>query len=338
MFQSTFRSMLVPFFECFVVNGFYCRPFIAKHSYIQIFYRVHIVADRSQQVDFSDCKDLYALCNFAQVTALYASCLPSLADDEITAIAQTEGRYWFSWSSSLGAWISSDGKSVEVLVHEDARNDDLNALTLGFTSSLTGACLNLQGRVAIHANAVYFRDRAIAFVGASGAGKSTLSTFCIQQEMGLLTDDVLILDEDDRVLPGNPRLKLYPHTGVALQLDIPETTDYKVFYDARSLDLEAAPAPVPLHAICLLEGGADVSKATALTIPASQAIFDLLNNSYVVREFSDALPRLVDRYQALTQTVPVFRLLYPHDFTQLPSVYELLKDELLEGGVKVSSL
>lgn len=265
---------------------------------------------------------------FCQLSCLCVAHLPDLNAEQITALAKENQRYWLAWSDWLGAWIETSGKTVTVLVHEDAQSMDLNELTLGFTSTLTGFCLNLQGQVAIHANAVYHSDRAIALVGPSGAGKSTLSTFCVQQGMGLLTDDVLVVDQQDRVLPGNPRLKLFPHTSTALQLQVPdEPTAYKVFYDAATLAIKTSELPVKLNVIYLLNA-AEVADIRAEPVPPSQALFDLLNNGYVAREFSEVLPRLLDRYRALIHQVPVMKLIYPHDFSQLPQVYRLLLDRL----------
>lgn len=282
-----------------------------------------LISKNSQEMDFSGCRDLQALTDFSQLTVLCVSHLPKLTPDEAKAIAKSEQRYWLSWSDSLGAWIEMGGKSTTILMHEDVKSADLNDLTLGFTSALAGLCLNLQGRVAIHANAVCFNGKAIAFVGPSGAGKSTLSTFCVQQGMSLLTDDVLIVDEHDRVLPGNPRLKLFPHTGAALQLKVAETTDYKIFYDSQSLGSEAVLEPISLQAIYLLDGGT-ADEIAVSPVPSTQAIFDLLKNSYAVREFSEVLPRLFDRYQRLIQQIPLTTLSYPHDFNQLPQVYNVL--------------
>lgn len=287
----------------------------------------YTIAKNSQKISFSDCRDLQELTKFSQVTVSSTSQLPTLNESEAKALAREEQRYWLSWSPSLGAWIEKGGKKTTVLVHEDVRDVDLNDLTLGFTSALAGLCLNLQGQVAIHANAVCLNGKAIAFVGPSGAGKSTLSTFCVQQGMGLLTDDVLMVTQDDLVLPGNPRLKLFPHTGEALQLNVSKTTSYKNFYDAQMLGTSEIREPVELKAVYLLNGG-EIDEVIVSSVPATQAIFDLLNNSYAVREFSDVLPRLFDRYELLVQQIPVSTLSYPHKFDRLPQVYDALMDML----------
>jgi hypothetical protein len=281
------------------------------------------ISDDIREVNFSGCKDIVELAKHTQLTAFYVSFLPELTETEIIHIARTEKRYWMSWSNSLGAWIGPSGKDINLLIHEDARQADLNDLTLGFTSALMGACLNLQGQVAIHANAVVLKGRAIAFVGPSGAGKSTLSMFCVQQGMGLLTDDVLIVDEHDQAIPGNPRIKLFPHTGTALNLDVPNDFFYKVFYSSETLGAPVPTESTPLHTIYLLEG-AEVDTITASSVPPMQAIFDLLQNSYAVREFSEVYEKLLDRYQKLIYQVPVKKLTYPHDFNRLPEVYRFL--------------
>ncbi|MBD2112405.1 MULTISPECIES: hypothetical protein [Cyanophyceae] len=280
-----------------------------------------------EKINFSGCKDIVDLTKFAQLTAFYVSCLPALEVSEILRAAQAENQYWMSWSDSVGAWISSSGKEIELLVHEGEKESNLSNLTLGFTSALMGACLNLQGQVAIHANAVALNGRAIAFVGPSGAGKSTLSMYCVQQGMELLTDDVLVVDECDRVLLGNPRIKLFPHTGTALNLEVPDDYFYKIFYSSETLGSPIPTEPAPLHAIYLLDA-AEVDTITASSVPPTQAIFNLLKNSYAVQEFPEVYGKLLDRYQQLIRQVPVKRLIYPHNFDRLPNVYRFLTEDL----------
>jgi hypothetical protein len=247
------------------------------------------------------------------------NCLDSVVIDQL---------YWVDWSEQLGALVSPDGIKANIYVTEDARDLDPGELTLGFTSTLTGICLNLQGQVAIHANAVAIHEQALAFVGYSGAGKSTLSAFCTSRGAGFVTDDVLVMNEQGEVLPGNPRIKLYPETGASLGLDASQETDYKIFYHPQThLGGTFLKAPVPLGGIYLLTESEE-EEIYIESIPPAQAVFDLLTHAYDVSRFIDRNPRLLDAYIDLIDKIPVKRLVYPHDFNRLPEVYELLLTEL----------
>ncbi len=261
-----------------------------------------------------------------KITVEYVAVLPS--DPTCPDSVLIDQFYWVNWSDQLGALISPDGIKADIYVTETARDLDPGELTLGFTSTLTGICLNLQGKVAIHANAVAIQKHALAFAGYSGAGKSTLSAFCTSRGAGFVTDDVLVLDEEGKALPGNPRIKLYPETGICLGLNALEETDYKVFYHPEThLGGILLQEPVPLGGIYLLTESEEEEIYIESVSPA-QAVFDVLTHAYDVSRFIDRNPRLLDAYTKLVDRIPVKRLVYPHDFSRLPEVYALLLTEL----------
>ena len=261
----------------------------------------------------------------------YTSYLPTESNDNYIYNSRLKkiipDRYWFPWSEQLGAWIKADGSDVAILIKEDAKNMDVGALMLGFTSVITGICLNLQGQVAIHANAVSLSELAIAFVGASGMGKSTLSTYCAFRGAGFITDDVLVVDNQGLAIPGNPRIKLFPHTCESLGLDISEKTNYKIFCQPEQLGAKLHPESVLLGIIYLLEESEN-DDIYSETVTPSQATFELLNHGYDVNVFIPHNPKLLDAYTNLVGKIPVKKLCYPRDFKLLPQVYDFLLKEI----------
>jgi hypothetical protein len=235
--------------------------------------------------------------------------------------------YWIDWSTQLGAWVGDDGSDVKILIRDDAREMNVGELTLGFTSVLTGICLNFQGQVAIHANAVSLEGLGLAFVGYSGRGKSTLSAYCASRGAGFITDDVLVVDENCLVVPGNPRIKLYPEAGTTLGLDASEETDYKIFYEPGQLGAKLHEQPVPLGIIYLLDESPD-ERIYSEQLPQTQAVFDLLIHGYDVSLFIPNNPRLLHAYAHLVKQTSVKKLFYPRDFVMLPQVYDFLLKEV----------
>jgi hypothetical protein len=235
--------------------------------------------------------------------------------------------YWIDWTEKIGAWVSGDSADIKILIREDAREMDVGELTLGFTSVLTGTYLNLQGQVAIHANAVSLEGFGIAFVGYSGRGKSTLSAYCASLGAGFITDDVLVIDENGQVVPGNPRIKLYPEAGEILGLDASAETDYKIFYEPGHLGAKLHQQPVPLGIIYLLEESPD-EHIYAEQIPQTQAVFDLVTHGYDVSLFIPNNPSLLHAYTLLVKQTPVRKLFYPRNFDMLPQVYNFLLKEV----------
>ncbi len=265
-------------------------------------------------------RDLTQISKTVRLSLEYVPSLP-------IAKKKSGGSYWVDWTAQLGAWVGDDGFDVKILIREDAREMDVGELTLGFTSVLTGVCLNLQGQVAIHANAVSLEGYGIAFVGYSGKGKSTLSAYCASRSTGFITDDVLVVDENGLVVPGNPRIKLYPEVGVALGLDASEETDYKIFYEPGQLGAELHQQPVPLGIIYLLEESPD-ERIYSEQLPQTQAVFNLLIHGYDVSLFIPSNPSLLNAYTHLVKQTPVKKLFYPRDFTMLPKVYDFLLEEV----------
>jgi hypothetical protein len=268
------------------------------------------------------------------LSSKYVTSLPSADSNnsfKSTSINNSDNRrYWIDWTEDLGAWISSDGSWVEIVIKEFCQEDQISgSLTLGFTSVITGACLNLKNQVALHANAISLQGTAVALVGYSGLGKSTLSAYCTSQGAGFITDDVLIVNRDCLVYPGNPRIKLYPHTGKNLGLDATEETDYKIFYEPAQLGAKMDREPLSLGIIYILAESSD-HHIYSEKISPSQAIFELLAHSYYASALIPKNPSLLDAYLCLHNQVPLKKLYYPRDFDSLLLVYNFLLKEVAE--------
>ena len=119
------------------------------------------------------------------------------------------------------------------------------------------ACIN--GLLPVHASAVAYNGKVIAFGGPSGSGKSTLIAALGQLGFPMFCDDTLVLDlgDPDRIicLPGHKRLKL---TADALKLTravseerVGEDIDK---YYARPLGGDVT-TPLPLRELIFLERG-----------------------------------------------------------------------------------
>jgi len=76
-----------------------------------------------------------------------------------------------------------------------------------------GLLLRLQGVTCLHASAVAFEDRSVAFVGQTGAGKSTTAAAFARQGYGVISDDIAALVERKgafHLMPAYPHLCLWP--------------------------------------------------------------------------------------------------------------------------------
>ncbi len=278
----------------------------------------------------SEISQIYPTNGTVNISLEYIAELPKLADIKLGNIDYTKivnSPYWIDWTEQIGAWVSGDGSEVQLLIVDDARDMDIGELTLGFTSVVTGICLNLQGKAAIHANSVSLNDKAIAFVGYSGRGKSTLSAYCASRGAGFVTDDVLVVNSDGFAIPGNPRIKLYPHTAKSLGFDTSQKTKYKIFYPPEKIGAKIHHELVPMGTIYLLEVSED-KKIYSEQITESQAVFNLLFHGYDVQDFIPKNPQLLHAYTKLVAQIPVKKLFYPRDFSMLPKLYDFLLEEI----------
>ena len=150
------------------------------------------------------------------------------ASDETNAVGVPALRIW---SVSRGEFVKlSYDDGTEFLL--DRKREHIWA-TWPDTSSLEntasyllgpvlGLVLRLRGVTCLHASAIAFGDRSVAFVGAPGTGKSTTAAAFAHQGCGVISDDIVALAESAgtfQVMPGYPYLCLWPES-------------VKMFYDA----------------------------------------------------------------------------------------------------------
>lgn len=235
-------------------------------------------------------------------------------------------RYWLAWSEDLGVWVDRDGLHVEVMLRNTQEAKMHEASLVNFmTASVLGLCLNLQHRVAIHANSIALLEQAIAFGGVSGRGKSTLTAYCLSRGATLVTDDVLTVDGSGYALPGYSRIKLLPETAKQFGLTF-ETAHYKIHCCPEQLGGSSMQVALPLRTIYLLEQSEN-GKIEIKDAPNSEAFVELIAHSYYARYLIGQDPALLDAYADLIKQVPVRRLYYPRDFAALPEVYAFLLEQ-----------
>ncbi|HMB22231.1 MAG: hypothetical protein ACM33V_07755 [Chloroflexota bacterium] len=169
--------------------------------------------------------------------------------------------------------------------------------------------LALCGTWCLHASAVTYRDKTVAFVGESGQGKSTLAAYLSSSpNWRLVADDILPVEIGARgmgALSHFPQLKLSP----AAQ-------------PGRSL-----PELLPLHSICALTPAGEDKTAELELLPPNLAIQVLLSHTAGTRMFSaEMLGSHLSFCSQAARQIPVYRLPYPHREDVLPVIRELLEN------------
>ena len=138
-------------------------------------------------------------------------------------------------------------------VNNNVSENDLTTFLLG---SILSICLIQRGLLVLHANALEKDGKSIICLGESGVGKSTLAFILMNQGWNLLADDLVAINNEDYVLPGVSRIKLWANS--LKELDIQTTNLEKVrpsiekYHIPRQM-LKKANKPVKVNTIYLIE-------------------------------------------------------------------------------------
>jgi hypothetical protein len=178
--------------------------------------------------------------------------------------------------------------------------------------------LAARGVLVMHAGAVELDGRAFVLAGHSGAGKSTLTLGLVRGGAGWLTDELTLIDRDDRtVLPYPRAIHVSPDTVRLLPTldfltDRPRQTlggDSEWSLDpedvARGLGGRLAP-PTPLGGILLMHRRPEPDRPPRLEpIPPGVATMELLRHTpAAARDMGGVMRRLA----GIVPTVPTMSL------------------------------
>jgi hypothetical protein len=215
-------------------------------------------------------------------------------------------------------WLDREGKTVWASWPDSSSLEDAATYLLG---PVFGLLLRLRGVTCLHASAVVFGDRAVAFVGGEGAGKSTTAAAFARRGHAVLSDDIVALVEFDgifHVMPAYPYLSLWPDSVEMLYGPGKALPSFSASFDKRFLSLAGnnlrfKEQSLPLGAVFFLSGRTTDSNAPLLeNLPPKECLLALVANSYATNLLTPEMRarefELLGRVLAL---VPCWRL-RPH--------------------------
>lgn len=239
-----------------------------------------------------------------------------------------------AYSDGTQFWLDRKRENLWATWPERSSLEETSTYLLG---PILGLLLRLRGVTCLHASAVAFGDRCVAFVGSEGAGKSTTAAAFARQDYGVLSDDIVALVEREgifHVMPAYPHLSLWPDSVKMLYGSSEALPRFNPEWDKRRLALGEGGTrfesrPLPLGAIYIL-GDYRVDsapyveavrpQAALVSLVASTYANKLLDRNLRAREFA-VLGRLVS-------TVPIRRV-YPHaDPTRLHELCSVIREDL----------
>jgi hypothetical protein len=232
----------------------------------------------------------------------------------------------------LRFWLDRGGTSVWCTWPENLTIADAAVYLLG---PVLGFLLRLRGVTCLHASAVAFRDRAIAFLGPAGAGKSTTAAALARRGHPIISDDIVAVEERDDgffVFPAHPYLGLWPESVEMLYGRQTKIPGFASNWDKRRLslsdhNLKFQERALPLGAIFLLgERTSDPAAPFLETAPAREGLMELVSNSYGTNLLEkDMRAREFELLGDLKALVPTWRLRPHADREKLASLCDLIE-------------
>lgn len=236
---------------------------------------------------------------------------------------------------SIGSFLVNDGDEI-VCDPIDEEAEDREFFRRLIQNELLGLLLYQRDHLVLHASAVSVDGDAAMFIGPRGSGKSTTAAAFDDEGYAVLEDDVVAIQFDDdvpTVVPGVPQLRLKSDAAGALGLEGTTTPSEESWYEKRLLRTDEIPDPATLRGCYLL---ADGDRCTLEPVEGSNQILNLIAQTHARGLLSDTSRSLIhfEQCSRLTELVPVQRLKRPRDHDQLPSVVELVVNDVKKSADK----
>ena len=270
---------------------------------------------------------------------------PTFISSELDATGEPAMRIWrvadgarlyLAYCDGMEFWLDPKGTSVWAMWPHTSSLEDAATFLLG---PVLGLLLRLRGVTCLHASAVAFDDRAVAFVGDEGAGKSTTAAVFARRGHPVISDDVVAIVEREgafHVLPAYPYLSLWPDSVKMLYGPDKSLPTFSANWDKRVLSLAEdrlrfEERSLPLGAIFVLGERSSESAAPFLETPTAQeSLVALVANSYATGMLDkDMRAQEFALLGRMLASVPVRRVRPHEESTQIDRLFEVIRSGYL---------
>lgn len=188
---------------------------------------------------------------------------------------------------------------------------------------ILGLLLRLRGITCLHASAVSYEGRCIAFLGSAGAGKSTTAAAFARDGHAILSDDIVALVERKGALlamPAYPHLCLWPDSVSMLYGSSDALPRFSTNWEKRRLALGEGGTrfetrALRLGAIYLLGDRRSENAPCVEAVRPRAALLSLVADTYANKTLDREMrAREFELLSRLVTKVPVRRV-YPHTDT-----------------------
>ncbi len=230
-------------------------------------------------------------------------------------------------------WLDREGREVWATWPENLAIEDTATYLLG---PVLGLLLRLRGVTCLHASAVAFGEKAVAFVGSEGAGKSTTAAALAQCGHAILSDDVVALAERDGsflIHSAYPYLCLWPESVETLYGSAEALPQFSANYEKRCLslrkqELRFSERALPLAAIYILGDRRGDPAPLVEELTPQRAFLALVANTFAANILDSSMrAKEFEILARLAPSVPIRVLCAHQDAHRLPDLCDLLDEE-----------
>ncbi len=241
------------------------------------------------------------------------------ADDTVTlSIALHHSGFLLRFTELCDFILDTAQRCISVLPHEQLDDHTIEHLLV---DQVLPRFLAHEGHLLLHASAINVQGRTVLFLGKSGWGKSTLAALFHQAGNQLYSDDCVQLKHEQTAwfaLPTYPSLRLLEDS---IENNFPDdylSSPVSDYSDKQRIALPSKPeikAPA-IHAMYFLSDPKTTYTQTEIgTMRPGAVCIELIERSFRLDLSNrDQSKQLMKIAAELTQSIPAYRLSYPHDF------------------------
>lgn len=265
----------------------------------------------------------------------------ALPGTSMTWVTDPTNSWWSEVDDERGWWLQVSGQAVVCVADEGRRVlvDIIAGADPEFVSHLVidfvlPVCLDLLGRLVVHATAVELNGSVIVFAAPTGSGKSTLAIAMARRGGAMVADDALVVEHRDGqswVQPTVATTRLHRDMAEALFGNLPigpaATFTGKHRVDLVGSGVSTAVTEARLTTLVLLtpeRNGAPVLRA----VESSTAVGAVLGNLFHRGATDTHAVSLMDRVISLVTSVAVFEFGYERDLARLDELAEMVEASL----------
>ena len=250
------------------------------------------------------------------------------------SFAKMESGYLLRFPEYADFVVSADGSSIEGYLRKRCPQETMRHLLL---NQVIPIVLSQLGKLVLHASACATPQGVMAFMGTTGMGKSTLAASFGLKGFTVITDDCLLVEQQQGSVVGIPSyggLRLWPESVSALFEEEPALQSMAHYTEKKRVLLQqaAADGPLSLRAMYILIQPEHPEKADCVSITPlgpSEALFEIVKHTFQLDVTDrEKLAQSFRRYEWLVKSVPFFKLAYPRDHAMLPTVHSTVLNHL----------